>query len=86
MTWKELKEFANSLDDKWLNKRVIVWHEDSVTVSIKAMELEEDHYMGDGDEYGCYPLSEAGMTVKEAKEKGISKVYDKGHPILWEKF
>lgn len=85
MNWKELKEFCNSLDEKQLKERVIVWRENEALNFIEAESLESDHYIGE-DEEGCYPLADVGITITEAKEKGLKKVYEKGNPILWEKF
>ena len=85
MIWKELKEFCNSLDESLLEHKVILWREDEALVDIDAEQLEEDHYIGDDDE-GCYSLSNAGISEEQAKEMGLRKLYDKGHPILWEKF
>lgn len=91
MTWRELKEFVNTLPENELEKAVIVWREDEVTSPIKAMKLEEDHYVGDFSSNICFPLSEAKEIVSDEDEfpNGIAdleKVYDKGHPILWEDF
>ena len=34
MTWKELKEFANSLPENELDKKVILWREDeAITIN-----------------------------------------------------
>lgn len=85
MNWKELKAFASSLDEKQLQKKVILWREGEAINDINVMILEEDHYEGENDE-GCYPLSEAGIDLEEAEEKGLERVYEKDTPILWEKF
>lgn len=86
MNWKELKEFCNSLDEKKLERKVVLWREDEAINAIEAMTLQEDHYIGKNDLEGCYPLSEAGISIEEAKKEKLKKVYDKGDPILWEKF
>ena len=84
MNWKKLKEFANSLDEKQLEKKVILWREDEAIITIECEALEEDHYINkDEKENGCFPISEAKHLDPDTK---IKKVYDKGHPILWEKF
>lgn len=80
MNWKELKDFANSLNEHQLSQKVILWREDESIQDIEAMNLEEDHYIGNNDE-GCYPESDASEPIDN-----LRKVYDKGHPILWEKF
>ena len=85
MIWKELKDFANSLDEKQLEKNVVLWREDEAVNDINAEKLDADHYIGDDDE-GCYPLADSGLTIEDVEEKGLRKVYDKGSPILWEKF
>ena len=55
MTWKELKEFANSLPEKELDKKVILWREDEAITNIEANQLEEDHYIDlEYSEYGCF--------------------------------
>jgi hypothetical protein len=82
-TWKDIKEFANSLNEEQLQRKVILWREDEAIGDISPMALKEDHYIGE-DEEGCYTLDEAGLTIEDAKEKGLKKVYEKGEPILWE--
>jgi len=47
--------------------------------------LEDDYYIEEDGE-GCYTLPDTGLTVDDVKEKGARKVYEKGNPILWEKF
>lgn len=85
MDWKQLKEFCNSLDEKQLKRKVVLWRENEAINDIEAMALEADHYIGE-DEEGCYTLADAGIDLKEAKNKGLKKVYEKGNPILWEEF
>jgi hypothetical protein len=85
MNWKQMKEFVNGLSDEQLDKDVILWREDEVVKDIDAESLSEDHYIGEDDE-GCYPLSEVGLSIEKAQEKGLKKVYDKGYPILFENF
>lgn len=81
MKWKELKEFANSLDEKQLEQKVIMWREDEVINEILAFSLSEDHYYDpENPMEGCFPKSD----VEELD--GLKKIYDKGFPILWEIF
>jgi hypothetical protein len=82
MTWKELKDFCNSLDEKQLERNVILWREDEAINNIEAEKLPEDRYIcPDACDEGCYPLSEASEPLEDLK-----KVYEKGDAILWEKF
>ena len=85
MNWEELKKFANTLDEKQLERNVILWREGEVIDDIDGMALEADYYIGK-DEEGCYPLEDAGLTIEDVKKKKLKKVYDKGTPILWEDF
>ena len=91
MTWNELKEFCNNLPEKFLDKNVVMWREDNAINKIKTSILEEDHYIEDEDEY-CFPEEVALGLVKFDIDKypngmdHFKKVYDKGHPILWEEF
>ena len=84
-TWKDLKEFANSLDEKQLENKVVVWREEEAISDFEANTLEEDHYIGDNDD-GCYSLRDAGLTIEDAKEQGLELAYPKGHPIIFENF
>ena len=82
MKWKKLKEFCNSLDEKQLEQKVILWREDEAISRIEAHKLEEDHYINPEDcEDGCYPISEATESIENLK-----KVYDAGTPLLLEDF
>lgn len=85
MNWKDLKEFANSLDEEQLEREVILWREDEAIDKIEAMTLEDDHYIGDGED-GCYTLADAGLTEEDVKERGLTKVYTIGFPLLHEDF
>jgi hypothetical protein len=84
MNWKQMKEFANGLSDEQLEKDVILWREESAISKIDPDILKEDHYFDEKEDEGCYTLSEAGISIEEAQEKGLKKVYDKGDPILFE--
>ena len=92
MNWKKLKDFCNSLDEKQLKSEVLLWQEDTTITEIEAMKLEEDHYVDpDNDENGCFSKSDAKGVIEDKDEypngmKHLQKVYDKGHPILWEDF
>jgi len=86
MTWKELKDFANSLPESELEAKVILWREDAedVITDIDAEQLEEDYYIQvDEPENGCFPVSECKELDSKTK---IKRVYKKGHPILSEVF
>ena len=85
MTWNELKEFCNSLPQEQLERKVILWREDETINKIEAEQLSEDHYIGENDE-GCYPLSDANLTVDDVDRLGLKKVYSIGFPILWAQF
>ena len=92
MNWKKLKEFCNSLDEKQLLQNVLLWREDSVISKIEPMTLEEDHYIDpENAEDGCFSKSDAKDIVEDKDQypngmKHLKKVYDKGHPVLWEEF
>ena len=92
MKWKKLKEFCNNLPETELEKEVILWREDEAVSQIKAMCLKEDHYVDpELSENGCFPETDAKSFIgyEESYPNGLSdlkKVYDKGHPILWEDF
>ena len=84
MTWNELKEYANGLDESQLEKNVQLWQESGSINDIYAMKLKHDHFMkkdGSDEDDGCYPLSETSHPKNELK-----KVYSKGHPLLCENF
>ena len=82
MNWKKLKDFCNKLDDKQLEKKVVVWREEEAISKIEPSILEEDHYCStEYPEDGCVPKSDMPDDFGEAK-----KVYDKGQPVLWEDF
>lgn len=84
MTWRDLKTFVNNLPESELAKKVILWREDEAITSIEAIQLEEDHYINlDDSENGCFPVSECKDLEPDTK---VKKVYDKGHPILFEEF
>ena len=84
MNQRELKAFVNDLPESELDKQVILWREDEAITKIEAEQLEEDHYIDlDDPENGCFPVSECKNLEPDTR---IKKVYDKGHPILWEEF
>lgn len=84
MNWRQLKDFANSLPESELEKKVILWREDEAITEIEAEQLEEDHYIKvDDPENGCFPVSECKELEPDVK---IKRVYEKGTPILQENF
>lgn len=85
MTWRELKQFCDSLDEGRLDNRVILWREEEAIIDISAEILEDDYYKHIDDD-GCYTLDEAGISIEEAKENDLDKVYEKGEPILFEEY
>lgn len=85
MNWKELKEFVNSLNNKQLEAKVILWREDEAITEIETNILEEDQYIILGEE-GCFSLTDGGYTENDIEEKGLIMVYEKGHPLLMEDF
>lgn len=93
MNWKELKEFANSLGEKQLKKKVILWRENEAISDISANRLGEDQYIFEDEPHeGCFDESEALYQIKRNPDdypNGINsfkRVYDKGTPILFENF
>jgi hypothetical protein len=80
MNWNKLKEFCNSLDEKELNEPVILWRDDEAINFIEAKTLDEDYYIGDGDE-GCYAEIDATKPLSKLK-----KVYNKGNAVLFEQY
>jgi hypothetical protein len=92
MTWKQLKDFCNNLPESELEKNVILWRECDVIIDISAEQLDQDHYVNESGDDGCFPLFEAESQIKFQPDEfpkgldGFVKVYDKGHPILNENF
>lgn len=86
MNWKELKEFCNNLPEDKLEKQVILWREEDAIDRIEVMALEEDYYI-DKEEHmdGCVSESSIKDDLDDNTDN-FDKVYDKGDPILWEKF
>jgi len=92
MNWKELKDFCNNLPDSELYKKVMLWREEDAITDVSAFQLEEDQYISEYSEDGCFSESVANEFIKNDPEdypNGIldfEKVYDKGHPVLHENF
>lgn len=90
MTWAQMKSFCEGLNEEQLKAKVIVWQEDEVITDLNAMQLDQDHYINvDRPELGCSPIQD--HECQEYHSKGIRaekfrKVYDKGHPVLWQDF
>lgn len=68
MNWKELKEFANSLNDEQLEAKAILWREDEAITEIETNILEEDQYIIPGEE-GCYSLADGGYTEEDIEKE-----------------
>lgn len=86
MYFRELRDFCNNLPESELDKKVILWREDSedVITEIEAEQLQEDYYIKTDDpEDGCFPVSESKDLEPDTK---IKRVYKKDHPILIENF
>lgn len=84
MKWRDLKKFVNELDEKELDKDVHLWREDEAITDIEVEQLGEDHYINvDDPETGCFPESLLKDLGEDIQSK---KVWDKGHPVLFENF
>lgn len=93
MTYQELKDFCNSLPESELSKNVILSREDEVITDIYAEQLEQDYFIEtEESENGCFNEDVKNDMIKSNPnfyQNGIEhfeKVYDKGTPILYEKF
>lgn len=92
MTWKELKEFCNSLDEKQLQSKVLVWREEECISKLEPITLSEDYYNAPEEfEPLCFSETEAKQMVVDNIDfpngmDDLKKVYDKGQPILQEDF
>ena len=82
MTWQELKDFCNNLPEEVLDKDVVLWREEDSITEIESRELEEDYYMNPEDDLVCLPESEMPTNLEDDRVK----VYDRGFPILWERY
>lgn len=79
-TWKELKEFVNSIPEEFLGNEIIWWGDERGGILSGAHLLEED-YINDGEAYS--PKSSYGeVELAEAIEAEEGTMY-KGTPILW---
>ena len=75
-TWKQLKEFCNSLPENELEKEVVWWGEERGGSIDFADQLSEDYVITD---YGCEPAS---VQEYETWEEPYEIAYPKGTPIL----
>lgn len=76
ITWKELKEFANSLSDEQLQAPVRWWGEEMSGCVFKAHQLEEDYVTTD---YGCEPAS---VQEYDEGDEPYEVTHPKGTPML----
>jgi hypothetical protein len=76
ITWKELKEFCNSLPETELEKPVQWWGEEISGKVVKAHQLEEDYVTTD---YGCEPAS---VQEYEDDDDPYEVTHPKGTPML----
>ena len=90
MNWKQLKDFCNSIPEEFLDRKVILWREDEAINQIEAEALEHDQYVdAEYPELGCFDETEMDSQIKHNQEltrDDFRKVYEKGFPVLKEKF
>lgn len=80
MTWKELKEFVNNLDEKNLEEKVTLWG-DGISTGLKADILKEDYFLLlDGEVYPGTDLE----NVSSEQDDEIALVWKSGEPIFFE--
>jgi hypothetical protein len=79
MTWRELKDFVNTIPEEELDKKVVSWAEEDSNTYSSAECLTEDYFRGEGG-----AISESDWEDSIDKENGEEKVlcYSKGTPIL----
>lgn len=94
MNWKELKDFANSLDEEQLEKEVVLWREEEIIIKDINAELTSNNYYINPKEReeGIMPEYHVLTIIKENPDdypNGLNDwelVYSSNQPILWEKF
>lgn len=79
-TWRELRDFANKLDEKHLDEQVKWWGEDRGGDIHGAGELEVDYVL---DEEGYCPKKEYNESLAEGEEKIEEVALAKGYPMLY---
>lgn len=89
ITWQELKDFVNSIDEVHLSSEVLVQFEDE-TLARNMQEpykLENDIYMFDDNTEDCGTLEELKELMQDAEppfdEKLCKLITKKGTPFLW---
>lgn len=93
MKWSELKEFANSLDEKQLENDVVLLREEEAIKDLSTFLFEENQYVNsEYPEDGCMDESEAKSQIESCPDDfpngmdDFRKVYDKGTPMIAENF
>lgn len=91
MTWKELKEFAETLNEEQLQQTVILQREDEAIVRIHAECFEQDQFVELGsEEDGCINRDTMWSIIRDNSnyyrngEDHFKKVYDCDTPMLFE--
>lgn len=89
MTWQELKQHVNSLDEKQLSENVQLWRDNETILNIGIDTTNEDHYYVPEDQ-STMTESEVKINYKaypkdyETPINELKKVSEKGFPYLYE--
>ncbi|WP_320906241.1 hypothetical protein [Bacteroides nordii] len=82
MTWKELRNAINEMDDSQLENEA-KFLKGSTLVTISFDKAKEDHYCN--SEWGEYTVPENEMDKESIEEENTRRCIEEGEFYLWEK-
>lgn len=89
ITWQELKDFVNGIEDQYLNENVLVNYSDEGYCKRlnEPFRLEYDVYYNIEDPEDCGTIEEIKMNLESQDEVFVEENYKlataKNHPFLW---
>lgn len=81
MTWKEIKNIIDNMDDSELECEAKFLENGKTLVTVSLEKTDEEHYTN--PEWGQYTLPKSAMSEEELKEENTHLCIKEGEFYLW---
>lgn len=84
MTWKEIKNIIDNMDDSELQSEAKFLKNGNTLVTVSLEKSDEEHYAN--SEWGQYTVPKSAMSVEEMQEENTRLCIKKGEFYMWEEY
>lgn len=84
MTWKEIKNIIDNMDDSELQSEAKFLKNGNTLVTVSLEKSDEEHYAN--SEWGQYTVPKSAMSVEEMQEENTRLCIKEGEFYMWEEY